>query len=71
MMNRDLNRKKTKNIEKEIECFKPCHEEPDMRIVFDTATTDTYPREYKSNEVIYVQNLFKMKRIFMKDFLMK
>ena len=58
--------KKKHYKKKNTECFKPCHEEPDMRIIFDTARGDIYPRQYKSNEVIYVQNLFDDSTIYEK-----
>ena len=51
---------------KNTQCFLPCHEEADMRIVFDSGKGDRYPREYKSHEVIFVNDLFNDKSIYQK-----
>ena len=42
---------------KNTETFEPSHKPPDMRVIVENGG-DKYPREYRSNDIIVVNNLF-------------
>jgi hypothetical protein len=56
---KDKNKNKNKNKRvKNTTCFEPLQRHPDLRFVFDTATTTKFEQQLQSRDVVVVPNLF-------------